>query len=109
MDIQEYNDTSRLSVWQEMVRSCRNSGKTVGVWCQENNVNVKTYYYRLSYFLHIFIRIMITLFTFFSENLGYMYYSPSFSLYGNHVESYVHSIPLHFYLLLPVYFQHKSA
>lgn len=47
MDIQEYNDTSRLSVWQEMVRSCRNSGKTVGVWCQENNVNVKTYYYRL--------------------------------------------------------------
>jgi len=47
MDIQEYNETSRISVWREMVRSCRNSGKTVGAWCRENNINVKTYYYRL--------------------------------------------------------------
>jgi len=47
MDIQEYNETGRISVWREMVRSCRNSGKTVGVWCRENNINVKTYYYRL--------------------------------------------------------------
>ncbi len=24
---------------------CRNSGKSVAVWCEENGINIKTYYY----------------------------------------------------------------
>lgn len=33
--------------WAQMVSQCRNSGKTVDVWCVENGINRKTYYYRL--------------------------------------------------------------
>ena len=33
--------------WAEMVRECRSSGFTVKEWCDNNGVNIKTYYYRL--------------------------------------------------------------
>lgn len=33
--------------WAEMVRECRSSGLTVKEWCINNDVNIKTYYYRL--------------------------------------------------------------
>ena len=33
--------------WSEMVRECRSSGLTVKEWCINNDVNIKTYYYRL--------------------------------------------------------------
>ena len=33
--------------WAEMVRECRSSGLTVKEWCIDNDVNIKTYYYRL--------------------------------------------------------------
>lgn len=33
--------------WRGMVEQCRNSGQTVVDWCRDNNINIKTYYYRL--------------------------------------------------------------
>ncbi len=37
----------QLKQWAEMVQ-CRNkSGLTVTQWCADNNINLKTYYYRL--------------------------------------------------------------
>lgn len=47
MDIQKLNKEARLQEWAEMVSACRNSGQTVGEWCKENGISVKTYYYRL--------------------------------------------------------------
>lgn len=36
-----------LNEWAEMVRECQSSGQTVELWCSENEINIKTYYYRL--------------------------------------------------------------
>lgn len=45
MDMKEYKKSSQLQKWAEIVRACRNSGKTVSAWCNENGLNKKTYYY----------------------------------------------------------------
>lgn len=37
----------RLMEWRRMYEEYCASGKTVQVWCSENDVNVKTFYYRL--------------------------------------------------------------
>lgn len=37
----------RINEWNEMVKTCRSSGLTVQQWCNLNNINIKTYYYRL--------------------------------------------------------------
>lgn len=37
----------KLREWADMVRTCRSSGLTVIDWCKDNNLNIKTYYYRL--------------------------------------------------------------
>ena len=36
---------SNLQLWRSRVMECRNSGKSVAVWCEENGINIKTYYY----------------------------------------------------------------
>jgi hypothetical protein len=36
---------SYLQLWRGRVMECRNSGKSVAVWCEENGINIKTYYY----------------------------------------------------------------
>lgn len=36
---------SYLQLWRGRVMECRNSGKSVAVWCEENGINLKTYYY----------------------------------------------------------------
>ena len=36
---------SYIQVWRERVMACRSSGKTIVDWCQENGINLKTYYY----------------------------------------------------------------
>lgn len=46
MNIQEYKKSNQLQEWAEMVRACRNSGKTISAWCTENGINEKVYYYR---------------------------------------------------------------
>ena len=37
----------KYAEWISMVEDCRNSGLPVRVWCKENFVGYKTYYYRL--------------------------------------------------------------
>ena len=37
----------RLKEWAEQIEQQKASGLTVQQWCAENNVNPKTYYYRL--------------------------------------------------------------
>lgn len=36
---------NRLALWTQRVSDCRSSGKSVKVWCEENNLSHKTYYY----------------------------------------------------------------
>ena len=35
---------ANLQVWSQRVAECRGSGIPVSRWCQENGINVKTYY-----------------------------------------------------------------
>lgn len=37
----------KLKQWAEMVQRRNESGLTVSKWCDQNGMNVKTYYYRL--------------------------------------------------------------
>ncbi len=37
----------RLIEWRKMYEEYQASGKTVQAWCSENDVNIKTFYYRL--------------------------------------------------------------
>ena len=37
----------QLKKWAEMVQRRNESGLTVVQWCADNNINIKTYYYRL--------------------------------------------------------------
>ena len=41
--------------WQAMVEECQSSGLTVIEWCKRNNVNIKTYYYRLRKLRTLFV------------------------------------------------------
>jgi len=34
----------RLQEWRKIIKECRNSGKSRAAWCNENNINIKTYY-----------------------------------------------------------------
>ena len=45
MDVQVVTREVRMQKWIGIVKDCRSSGKTIAVWCDENDVNVKTYYY----------------------------------------------------------------
>ena len=36
---------ANLELWQERIRECRGSGKTVSAWCEEQGISEKTYYY----------------------------------------------------------------
>ena len=44
MDVQIVTHEIRLQEWITIVKECRNSGKTIKAWCEENNINIKTYY-----------------------------------------------------------------
>jgi hypothetical protein len=37
----------RLKQWTEIIQTCQASGMTVVAWCNQNNVNIKSYYYWL--------------------------------------------------------------
>lgn len=45
----------KYSEWILVMEDCRNSGLPVRVWCKENIVGYKTYYYRLCKLRSIFI------------------------------------------------------
>jgi hypothetical protein len=47
MDIQKVTTEYRINHWSELIKECRSSCKTVSTWCQEHNINAKSYYYWL--------------------------------------------------------------
>ena len=44
MDVRAIKHAAKLSEWSERVRACRSSGKQVKAWCEENEINIKSYY-----------------------------------------------------------------
>lgn len=44
MTIQSAGHQHRLQEWSRKVTACRQSGKTVKRWCEENGITPKTYY-----------------------------------------------------------------
>jgi hypothetical protein len=47
LNTREVAQQYRLNQWIERISSCRSSGQTVAVWCAENSINTKSYYYWL--------------------------------------------------------------
>lgn len=43
-ELQVYNERQKLAKWAEKVSQCRESGLNVREWCEENGVNISTYY-----------------------------------------------------------------
>ena len=37
----------RAERWRTLIQTCQQSGQTVVHWCEENSINIKTYYYWL--------------------------------------------------------------
>ena len=46
MQLQVLKKQIKLQEWSQMVMACRNSGLDIKTWCEQNNINYKTYYYR---------------------------------------------------------------
>lgn len=42
--LQMYNEQAKLARWAQVVSQCRGSGVSVRQWCQENGVNISSYY-----------------------------------------------------------------
>lgn len=40
------SDEDKICEWKSQVEECKASGLTVKEWCEENGINLKTYYYR---------------------------------------------------------------
>lgn len=45
MGAREVAHTYRMRQWMETISQCRNSGKTVKVWCAEQGINETSFYY----------------------------------------------------------------
>lgn len=45
MNMKKISHEMNLKKWTQIVEECRNSGQTAKAWCEENNINIKTYYY----------------------------------------------------------------
>lgn len=46
MQLQVLKKQIKLQEWSQMVMACRNSGLSIKMWCEQNGINYKTYYYR---------------------------------------------------------------
>ena len=44
MELQKTKHQMKLEQWKRIVYECRNSGLAVKTWCEENRINVSTYY-----------------------------------------------------------------
>lgn len=42
--LQVYNEQAKLAQWAQVVSRCRGSGSSVRQWCQENGINISSYY-----------------------------------------------------------------
>ena len=47
MDMRSLEHQVNVKEWRELIAECRNSGKTVKDWCEENSVRPSKYYYWL--------------------------------------------------------------
>jgi hypothetical protein len=47
MDMRSLEHQANVKEWRELIAECRNSGKTVKGWCEENSVRPSKYYYWL--------------------------------------------------------------
>ena len=65
-EIARIKNEVRLKQWTEMVRQRNESGLNVSQWCDQNGVNVKTYYYRLKQVTFISRRYSANVFSVFS-------------------------------------------
>jgi len=45
MDVQKATHEIRLQQWIGIIKECRDSGKTVKNWCEENGISEKSYFY----------------------------------------------------------------
>jgi hypothetical protein len=43
--LQSLDKTQRMEKWTQRVSECRSSGLTVRKWCEQHEINEKTYYY----------------------------------------------------------------
>lgn len=44
-DLQSLGKNQRIAEWAQRVSECRSSGLTVRKWCEQHEINEKTYYY----------------------------------------------------------------
>ena len=44
MEVRAIKHAAKLSEWSERIRACRSSGEPVKTWCEENGINIKSYY-----------------------------------------------------------------
>jgi len=44
MDVRGLSHAGRVKEWEDRIRTCRSSGLSVSRWCEENQINTKTYY-----------------------------------------------------------------
>ena len=44
MDVRAIKHAAKLSEWEERILACRSSGIPVKIWCEENNISIKSYY-----------------------------------------------------------------
>ena len=42
--LQVYNEQQKMAEWAKKVKQCRSSGLSVREWCQENRINISSYY-----------------------------------------------------------------
>lgn len=47
MNTREVTHNYRLNQWTQIIRECRSSGQTVSAWCNDHDINPKSYYYWL--------------------------------------------------------------
>jgi len=44
MKLQKSKHQIKLEQWRVLIHECRNSGLTVKLWCEQNQINMQTYY-----------------------------------------------------------------
>jgi hypothetical protein len=45
MDVQKITREFRIKHWIDIIKECRSSGQTIKSWCEEQGINLKSYYY----------------------------------------------------------------
>ena len=78
MKAQTANRIIRYQEWAEQIRACRQSGKTVRQWCNEQGINPKTFYNRIKVIREEMLEL--------AETAGAEYMSNPAGVLANHVQ-----------------------